>query len=80
MSEPSVDLTVRAVVARQLQLPPDDVTADLDLNDAVGDDDRATALLAAMGRALDVRFPDDFLDGLRTYGELSTAVRVSVGA
>ena len=79
MNEPSIDLTMRAVVARQLQLPPDDVTADLDLNDAVGDDRAATALLTAMGRALDVRFPDDFLEGLQTYGDLTSAVRVSVG-
>lgn len=79
MNEPSIDLTVRAVVARQLQLPPGDVTADLDLNDAVSDERAATALLTAMGHALDVRFPDDFLEGLQTYGDLSSAVRVSVG-
>ena len=79
MSEPSIDLTVRAVVARQLSLPPDDVTADLDLNDAVTDEGRAAALLSEMGRALDVRFPDDFLDGLHTYADLTSAVRVSVG-
>ena len=79
MNQPSIDLTVRAVVARQLQLPPDDVTADLDLNDTVSDDDSATALLSAMGQALDVRFPDDFLEGLQTYADLTSAVRVSVG-
>ena len=74
-----MDLMVRAVVARQLRLPPDNVTAELDLSDSVVDERQASALLAEMGRALDVRFPDDFLDGLQTYGDLTTAVRVSLG-
>jgi hypothetical protein len=29
--------------------------------------------------ALDVRFPDDFLEGLHTYGDLTSAVRRAVG-
>jgi hypothetical protein len=29
--------------------------------------------------ALDVRFPDDFLDGVQTYGDLASAVRISLG-
>ncbi|MFI7587608.1 acyl carrier protein [Spongisporangium articulatum] len=78
MSDPTMDLMVRAVVARQLQVPPDDVTADLDLYECMIDDEQAVALLAEMGRALDVRFPDDFLDGLHTYADLTTAVRVSL--
>jgi acyl carrier protein len=28
---------------------------------------------------LDVRFPDDFLDGVVTYGDLTSAVRISLG-
>jgi acyl carrier protein len=74
------DLTVRAVVARQLRMPPDNLTGELVLASDLGvDDDSALALLSAMGEALDARFPDDFLDGLRTYGDLTTAVRVSLG-
>ena len=32
-----------------------------------------------LGEALDVRFPDDFLEGVHTYGDLTNAVRVSLG-
>jgi acyl carrier protein len=71
---------VRAVVAQQLRLPPDDLTGELSLQHdlGVGEDD-GYALVSAMGEALDVSFPDDFLDGVHTYGDLTTAVRVSLG-
>ena len=80
MSDPQLDLMVRAVVARQVQFPADDLTGELDLRDdlGVGEDDEY-ALLSAMGEALDVSFPDDFLDGVHTYAELTTAVRGSLG-
>ena len=80
MSDPHLDLMVRTVVARQLRLPPDGLTGDLNLRHdlGVGEDD-GDALLSAMGEALDVSFPDDFLDGVHTYADLTTAVRVSLG-
>ena len=38
----------------------------------------ADLLLNVMGEALDVRFPDDFFDGVHTVGQLTAAVRVSL--
>jgi acyl carrier protein len=78
--DPTLDLTVRAVVARQLRLPPDDLTGDLNLEVDLGvTEDRGRELICAMGQALDVSFPDDLLDGVRTYSDLTTVVRVSLG-
>ncbi len=75
-----LDGTVRHVVAAQLDVAPETLTRDVPL-DALGvDDDRALLLLCAVEDALDVRFPDDFFDGVNTYGQLTTAVRVAVGA
>lgn len=79
MSDPQLDLMVRRVVARQLRLPPDDLTEDLDLHDLGVTEDCGSELLSAMGEALDATFPDDFLDGVHTYADLTTAVRVSLG-
>lgn len=76
----TVERTVHAVVSRQLRVPPDDLTVDLDLASDLGlDDAGAIQLLTAVEEALDARFPDDFLDGLQTYGDLATAVRISLG-
>ncbi len=86
MSDPVVDLTVveldstvRAVVARQLRVPADDLTNEqtltLDLDEA-----SRPQLLTAMGEALDATFPDDFLDGVATIDDLTSAVRVSLRA
>ena len=77
-AEVQTDLVVRATIARQLSLPPDDVTADLDLRARLADDHELPELLTAMGEALDARFPDDFLDGVHTVAELTAAVRVSL--
>jgi acyl carrier protein len=74
--DPQMDQTVRSVVARQLRLPPDDLTEDLDL--AVTEQDERE-LICAMGEALDVSFPDDLLDGVQTYADLRSVVRVSLG-
>jgi len=80
VSDPQLDLMVRAVVAQKLQVPQDFLTADLDLRGHLGaGEDDEYALLSAMGQALDVSFPDDFLDGVRTYSDLTTAVQVSLG-
>ncbi|GLY17602.1 hypothetical protein LWF15_17280 [Kineosporia rhizophila] len=86
MTDPVLDLTVveldsavRAVVARQLRVPADGLPDELP---AVLDTDEASRprLLNAMGEALDVTFPDDFLDGVTTIDELTSAVRVSLRA
>jgi acyl carrier protein len=78
-SQAQTDLVVRATVARQLSLPPDDVTGDLDLRGDLGvTDEQVALLLTAMGDALDVRFPDDFFDGVQTFSQLAAAVRVSL--
>jgi len=78
--EPDLDQTVREAVARQLRIPAARLTGDVVL-DSIGLDDDATAVgvLEAVEDVLEVRFPDDFLDGLRTFGELSSAVRIAVG-
>jgi acyl carrier protein len=81
--DPSVTLaaTVRHVVARQLRVAPDELTDDLDLTDDLGlDDSAAQSLVDAVGECLDVRFPDDFLDGVYTYADLTSAVCVAVGS
>ena len=76
----STETTVRVVVARQLRVSPDDLTGDLHLTQDLGLDDAATLdVLCAVEEALDVRFPDDFLDGVHTYGDLASAVRISLG-
>jgi acyl carrier protein len=76
-----LDATLRLTIARQLRVPPDELTGDLDLGVlGLNDDDTAIGVIEAVEDLLDVRFPDDFLDGLRTYGELSSAVRIAVGA
>lgn len=80
MPAPQTESTVRAVVARQLRVPPDDLTTDLDLSRDLGlDEGGALGVLIAVEDALDVRFPDDFLDGVHTYGDLAAAVRISLG-
>ena len=76
----STETTVRVVVARQLRISPDDLTGDLDLTRDLGlDEAAALSMLCAVEEALDVRFPDDFLDGVVTYGDLTSAVRISLG-
>ena len=80
MSAPDLDDSLRTAVARQLRVPPDDLTVDRDLL-ALGldDDDTAVSVLEAVEDLLDVRFPDDFLDGVETYGQLTSAVRIAIG-
>lgn len=80
MTAPEVEQTVRLVVARQLRVTPETLTGDSDLNIGLGiDDAQALALMTAVEAALDVRFPDDFLEGIDTFGQLSSAVRLAVG-
>jgi acyl carrier protein len=74
-----LDGTVRSVVAQHLDLRPEELTRDVPLDDLGIDDDLAVVVLTAVEDALDVRFPDDFFDGLHTYGQLTTAVRLAVG-
>jgi hypothetical protein len=71
-----LDSAVRAVVARQLRVP-----ADAELPVVLNLDESARPqLLTAMGEALDATFPDDFLDGVTTVADLTSAVRVSLRA
>ena len=80
MSVPDLDESLRLTIARQLQVAPDDLTVDRDLASlGLGDDETAVGVLEAVEELLDVRFPDDFFDGLRTYGQLTSAVRVAIG-
>jgi acyl carrier protein len=79
---PALDLddSLRTTIARQLQVRPDDLTADRALAAlGVADDHSAVGLLEAVEDLLDVRFPDDFLDGVETYGQLTSAVRIAIG-
>ncbi len=81
MASIDFDGTVRTVVARHLRLAPEALTRDAYLETDLGIDDvNATSVMVAVEQALDVRFPDDFLDGIRTFGELTSAVRIAVGA
>jgi acyl carrier protein len=75
-----LDETVRTVVAQHFDLAPDDVTGDLSLTGLGLDDEAALSLMGAVGDLLDVRFPDDFCDGVDTYAQLTSAVRIAVGA
>jgi acyl carrier protein len=78
---PTVDLdaTVRGAVTRRLDVPSERLTVQTRLADLGMDDERGLAVLVDMEDALDVRFPDDFLDGLHTYGDLESAVRRAIG-
>ncbi|MEJ2579849.1 MAG: hypothetical protein P8Z68_12275 [Kineosporiaceae bacterium] len=78
MNAAELDGALRAVVARHVDIEPDLLGGDTDL-DTLIDDATAIAVLVDVENILDVRFPDDFFDGLHTYGELSTAIRVAVG-
>jgi acyl carrier protein len=80
VSHPDFDVTLRTAIARQLRVSPEQLTGDSDFG-SLGLDDDATAIgvLEAVEDALDVRFPDDFLDGLHTVGQFTSAVRVAVG-
>jgi acyl carrier protein len=66
-------------VTRLLAVPPDSLTVATSLSEIGMDEDTGLLVLVAVEDELDVRFPDDFLEGLTTYGELTTAVRMAVG-
>ncbi len=74
-----LDAAVREVVADRLRVTPDRLTRDCDLESLGLDDDTAVSVLVGVEDVLDVRFPDDFFDGVRTYGDLTSAVRMAVG-
>jgi acyl carrier protein len=80
VSTVDLDATVRGAVTRRLDVPPERLTVQTVLADLGMDDERGLAVLVDMENALDVRFPDDFLDGLHTYGDLESAVRRAIGA
>ncbi len=77
----SVDLeaTVRGAVTRLLDVPEDQLTVQTPLIELGIDDETGLDVLVVVEDALDVRFPDDFLEGLHTYGDLTSAVRRAVG-
>ena len=80
MSAPDLDDSLRTAVALQLRVQPGDLTVDRDLLSlGLDDDDTAVNVLEAVEDLLDVRVPDDFLDGVETYGQLTSAVRVAIG-
>jgi acyl carrier protein len=75
----ALEETVRTVVAKYLDIAPADLTGEALLVDLGVDDALAVRLIGAVGDELDVRFPDDFFDGVDTYGQLTSAVRIAVG-
>ena len=77
----SVDLeaTVRGAVTRLFDVPEDRLTVQTPLVELGIDEETGLDVLVVVEDALDVRFPDDFLDGLHTYGDLTSAVRRAVG-
>lgn len=80
MPDHDLESRLRHAVARRLHVSPDRLTGEADLGALGLDDDlTATGVLEAVEAALDVRFPDDFLDGLYTYGQFTSAVRIAVG-
>jgi hypothetical protein len=74
-----LDHALRTVVAQHLDVPPSDLTGEFPFEQFEFDEDLAARLLDAVGDELEVRFPDDFLDGLGTYGQFHHAVRLAVG-
>ena len=78
----SVDLeaTVRSAVTRLFHVPEDRLTVQTPLVELGIDDETGLDVLLVVEDALDVRFPDDFLEGLHTYGDLTSAVRRAIGA
>jgi acyl carrier protein len=75
-----LDDSLRTAIAQQLRVAPDALTIDRELISlGLDDDDAAVGLLEAVEDLLDVRFPDDFLDGVETYGQLTSAVRIAIG-
>jgi len=81
VSAPDLDESLRVAIARQLHVPPGELTGDRDLGTlGLDDEEAAVGLLEAVEDLLDVRFPDDFLDGVETYGQLTSAVRIAIGA
>ena len=60
-------------------MPPERLTVQTPLREIGLDDDNGFDVLLLVEDALDVRFPDDFLEGLRTYGDLTSAVRRAIG-
>jgi acyl carrier protein len=77
----SVDLeaTVRGAVTRLLDVPEDRLTVQTPLLELGIDEETGLDVLVIVEDALDVRFPDDFLEGLHTYGDLTSAVRRAIG-
>ena len=77
----SVDLeaTVRSAVTRLRDVPDDRLTVQTPLVELGIDEDTGLDVLVHVEDVLDVRFPDDFLEGLLTYGDLTSAVRRAVG-
>ena len=77
----SVDLeaTVRGAVTRLLHVPEERLTVQTPLLELGIDEETGLDVLVIVEDALDVRFPDDFLEGLHTYGDLTSAVRRAVG-
>ena len=77
----SVDLeaTVRSAVTRLRDVPDDRLTVQTPLVELGIDEDTGVDVLVQVEDALDVRFPDDFLEGLHTYGDLTSAVRRAIG-
>jgi acyl carrier protein len=74
-----LDAAVRGAVSRLLDVPPERLTVQTPLVELGMDEDVGLAVLIDVENALDVRFPDDFLDGLHTYGDLASAVRRAIG-
>lgn len=79
MQSVDLDETVRGAVVRLLDVPPERLTVQTPLIELGIDEDTGLDVLLVVEDALDVRFPDDFLEGLRTYGDLTSAVRRAVG-
>ena len=70
---------MRGAVTRLLDVSPERLKRHTPLVELGLDEDSGLAVLVVVEDALDVRFPDDFLDGLTTYGDLTSAVRRAVG-
>ena len=81
MRDPDLEARVRSAAADALNLPPGSLTDAVRLEEDLGiDENRAAWFLGVIQDDLDVRFPDDFLDGIETLGQFLRAVRLSLGA
>ncbi len=79
MSGNEFEITVRDVTASTLAVRPERLHRNASLVADLRLDERSAAeLIDAIEDAFEARFPDDFLEGIDTYGQFTSAVRLAL--